>query len=172
MMRIKTIHYFIMILVNTLLLNTILILDAGAQQAPLGLGRVEQIALTVSDLERAQQFYEEKLGLRKIISQENLLIFDLAGQRLLLGTPEHPGDLNFPLPITTTIYLRCADLSICMKELETRGVKFILKPEFVARQPTYDLWLVFFRDPDGNTFALLSESPRGYNPVTHEKTGG
>lgn len=29
-----------------------------------------------------------------------------------------------------------------------------------------NLWLAFFQDPDGNSLALMSESPRGYNPVS------
>lgn len=29
----------------------------------------------------------------------------------------------------------------------------------------YDPWLAFFRDPDGNSLALLAEAPRGFDPV-------
>ncbi len=38
-----------------------------------------------------------------------------------------------------------------------RGVVFEQAPEFVARMPDHDLWMAFFRDPDSNLLALMSE---------------
>jgi methylmalonyl-CoA/ethylmalonyl-CoA epimerase len=135
-----------------------------AQITPLALGHVDQIAFTVTDIPRAEHFYEEQLGLRKLFAQDNLLLFDLGGMRLLIGTSED-GSAR-PANSGVTLYLRCVDLAQCMDELGKRGVAFGPEPEFVARQPTHDLWLAFFRDPDGNSLALASEAPRGYNPVT------
>jgi methylmalonyl-CoA/ethylmalonyl-CoA epimerase len=39
-------------------------------------------------------------------------------------------------------------------------VAFEGEPHVVARMPNYDLWMVFFRDPDRNLLALMSEAPR------------
>jgi methylmalonyl-CoA/ethylmalonyl-CoA epimerase len=140
-----------------------LALAAAANAAPgsLGLGRIEQIAVTVTDIARAESFYESVLGLRKVLAQRNLLIFYAGGQRLLVGTAE-----NGAAPSAgTTLYFRCADLAACIAQLEERGVTFVAEPELVTRAPTYDLWLAFFRDPDGNSLALLAEAPRGFDPV-------
>jgi methylmalonyl-CoA/ethylmalonyl-CoA epimerase len=136
---------------------------AGANAGPvsLGLGRIEQVAVTVTDIARAEAFYEGALGLRKLLAQRNLLIFDAGGQRLLVGAAE-----NGATPSSgTTLYFRCADLAACVTELEGRGVQFVAVPELVTRAATYDLWLAFFRDPDGNSLALLAEAPRGFDPV-------
>jgi catechol 2,3-dioxygenase-like lactoylglutathione lyase family enzyme len=136
----------------------------SAEPVALGLGRVEQIALTVTDIPRAEAFYERTLGLRKLFAQPNLLLFDLGGQRLLIGTaenrPTRSGEAS-----GTTLYFRCVDLKLCVEQLEDRGVAFIGEPERAARQPAYDLWLAFFRDPDGNSLALLTEAPRGLDPL-------
>jgi methylmalonyl-CoA/ethylmalonyl-CoA epimerase len=43
--------------------------------------------------------------------------------------------------------------------LIVRGVAFEQAPEFVARLSDHDLWMAFFRDPDGNLLALMSEVP-------------
>lgn len=137
-----------------------------AQPSSLDIGRLEQVALTVTDISRAERFYEDQLGLRKLFAQKNLLIFDLGGVRLLLGATENQDN---PIPSTktsSTLYLRCADLKLCMKELTNSGIEFNTEAEFVAQQAANDLWLVFFQDPDGNSLALMSESPRGYNPVS------
>jgi methylmalonyl-CoA/ethylmalonyl-CoA epimerase len=134
---------------------------ADAGPVSLGLGRVEQIAVTVTDVARAESFYEGTLGLRKLLSQRNLLIFDAGGQRLLVGAAE-----NGATPSAgTTLYFRCPDLGVCIAELEARGVQFVAEPELVTRAGAYDLWLAFFRDPDGNSLALLAEAPRGFDPV-------
>jgi predicted enzyme related to lactoylglutathione lyase len=138
-------------------------LAAAANAAPpsLGLGRIEQVAVTVDDIARAETFYEGTLGLRKLLAQPNLLIFDAAGQRLLVGTPESGARPSSG----TTIYFRCADLGACMEQLKARGVHFVANPELVTRTGAYDLWLAFFRDPAGNSLALIAETPLGFDPV-------
>ncbi len=140
-----------------------LALAAAANAAPvsLGLGRIEQITLTVKDIARAEAFYEDTLGLRKLFSQRNLLIFDAGGQRLLVGTSENGEQPS----ASTTLYFRCTDLAACIGQPEERGVQFVAKPELVTRTAAHDLWLAFFRDPDGNSLALIAEAPKGFDPV-------
>jgi len=31
----------------------------------------------------------------------------------------------------------------------------------------HDLWMAFFRDPDGNSLALTQEAPQGYSTVAN-----
>ena len=44
--------------------------------------------------------------------------------------------------------------------LKSRGVRFIGEPHIIHSTDTYDLWMSFFTDPDGNTLALMAEVPR------------
>ena len=45
-------------------------------------------------------------------------------------------------------------------ELRERGVEFIDQPHLVAPMPNGDLWMTFFRDPDGNAMAIMAVKPR------------
>ena len=36
------------------------------------------------------------------------------------------------------------------------------RPHLVARMDDHDLWMAFFKDPDGHVFALMMEAPKGY----------
>jgi methylmalonyl-CoA/ethylmalonyl-CoA epimerase len=31
--------------------------------------------------------------------------------------------------------------------------------------PDHDLWMTFFKDPDGHMLALMMEAPKGYAPA-------
>jgi len=50
----------------------------------LNLSHIGQIALPVTDVDRAEAFYERALGLRKLYRFGDLTFFDCAGVRLLL----------------------------------------------------------------------------------------
>jgi methylmalonyl-CoA/ethylmalonyl-CoA epimerase len=126
----------------------------------LKLGHIGQIALAVSDVERAEAFYGDTLGLPKLYRYGDLSFFDCAGVRLLL---EKARDTN-RTPSTSTIYLRCADIVLAVRELERRGVSFTSAPHLIARMDDHDLWMAFFRDFDGNSLALMQEAPKGYTP--------
>jgi len=122
----------------------------------LSLGPIGQIALPVSDVDRAEAFYEQALGLRKLYRFGDLTFFDCAGVRLLLekGNVKPQG----------VIYFRCADIALAVGELSARGVKFDDKPHLIAKMDDHDLWMTFFKDPDGHTLALMQEAPKGYSP--------
>jgi predicted enzyme related to lactoylglutathione lyase len=44
--------------------------------------------------------------------------------------------------------------------LVTRGVRFHGPPHVIHRTPQLDLWLAEFKDPDGNTLALMAQTPK------------
>ena len=50
----------------------------------LGIGQIGQIALPVADVDRAEAFYGNVLGLRRLYRFGDLAFFDCAGVRLLL----------------------------------------------------------------------------------------
>jgi hypothetical protein len=35
----------------------------------------------------------------------------------------------------------------------------------IAKMPAYDLWMAFFRDPEQNLLALMSEVPHAGRPI-------
>jgi methylmalonyl-CoA/ethylmalonyl-CoA epimerase len=127
----------------------------------LNLSQIGQIALAVGDVDRAEAFYGEKLGLRKLYRFGDLTFFDCAGVRLLLEKAHSPEDIAR----ASVIYLRCADIVLAVRELEQRGVPFTSKPHLIAKMDDHDLWMAFFSDPDGHTLALMQEAPKGYAPA-------
>jgi catechol 2,3-dioxygenase-like lactoylglutathione lyase family enzyme len=126
----------------------------------LNLSEIGQIAQPVGDVDRAEEFYENVIGLRKLYRFGDLTFFDCAGTRLLLekthdGSPPNRGGV---------IYFRCADIALAVDELERRGVVFTHRPHLIAKMDDHDLWMAFFDDPDGHTLALMQEAPKGYAP--------
>jgi methylmalonyl-CoA/ethylmalonyl-CoA epimerase len=127
----------------------------------LGLGSVSQIALNVTDVDAAEHFYGETLGLRKIFRpQPNMVFFDCGGLSLLL---EKSHDAAAPIG-GAVIYFDCADIALTAHELGSRGVTFVHPIHLITRQPAYDLYMAFFRDPDGNMLALSQQAPKDYVP--------
>jgi methylmalonyl-CoA/ethylmalonyl-CoA epimerase len=126
----------------------------------LNLSHIGQVALGVSDVDRAEEFYETVIGLRKLYRFGDLTFFDCAGVRLLLEKT-HDGA---PPRQSGVIYFRCADIVLTVAELEKRGVKFTHPAHLIAKMDDHDLWMAFFDDPDGNTLAVMQEAPKGYKP--------
>jgi methylmalonyl-CoA/ethylmalonyl-CoA epimerase len=126
----------------------------------LNLGQIGQIALPVSDVDRAEAFYGTVVGLRKLYRFGDLTFFDCAGVRLLLEKVHGGG----PVTPQGCIYFRCADISLAVRELQKRGAAFTGKPHLIARMDDHDLFMAFFADPDGHTLALMQEAPKGYAP--------
>ena len=126
----------------------------------LNLDHIGQIALPVTDVDRAEEFYRTALGLRHLYRYGDLTFFDCAGVRLLLEKT-----LDFANVIrSSTIYLRCADIALAVRELKQRGVPFDSTPHLIAHMDDHDLWMAFFHDPDGHALALMQEAPKGYQP--------
>lgn len=119
-----------------------------------GLNHIGQIAVPVSDIERAVAFYRDKLGMRFLFkAPPGLAFFDCDGVRLLLDAAAGPGLKNH----SSIIYYKVADLQATFHTLIARGVDFEQKPNLVAKMPDHELWMAFFRDPDSNLLALMSE---------------
>jgi methylmalonyl-CoA/ethylmalonyl-CoA epimerase len=127
----------------------------------LNLSHIGQISLPVSDTDRSETFYETVLGLKKLYRFGDLAFFDCAGVRLLLDKVGNPADL---VP-RGCIYFRCADIALAVVELKKRGLAFTSPPHLIAKMDDHDLWMAFFRDPDGHTLALMQEAPKDFTPA-------
>jgi len=114
---------------------------------------IGQIAIVVHDLPKAVEFYRDKLGLRFLYEFPGLAFFDCGGVRIMLSFPEN-AEFDHPASI---IYYKVADIHAAWRVLESRGVKLEHEPHIIARMPDHDLWMSFFRDPDGHTLALMCE---------------
>jgi predicted enzyme related to lactoylglutathione lyase len=123
-----------------------------------GLSRIGQIAVVVHDVERATTFYRDVLGLQFLFAAPpNLAFFDAGGTRLMIDGAadpafDHPGSI---------LYFDVPDVHAAYDALRQRGATFMDEPHFVAPMAAGDLWMTFFKDPDGNVMAVMSEIPRG-----------
>jgi catechol 2,3-dioxygenase-like lactoylglutathione lyase family enzyme len=119
------------------------------------LGPLGQVALTVADVPRAVDFYRDALGLPLLFqAPPGLAFFDCGGIRLMLSQPE--GDFK-PGSSSSVLYFRIADIEGMHRAFSSRGVKFIDEPHLIAKMPDHELWMCFFKDPDGNALALMEE---------------
>lgn len=118
-----------------------------------GLSRIGQIAVPVSDFERAVFFYRDVLGMRFLFqAPPDLAFFDLNGIRLMLDGPARARAGS-----SSVIYYEVPDIHAAFDTLSSRGVQFEARPHLVVRMPDHDLWMAFLRDPDKNLLALMSE---------------
>jgi catechol 2,3-dioxygenase-like lactoylglutathione lyase family enzyme len=118
------------------------------------LSRIGQIAVTVHDLDRAVAFYRDVLGMRLLFQvPPKLAFFDCGGIRLMLTLPEQ-AELDHPGSI---LYYQVDDLQQTWDALRGHGIDAREEPHLVARMPDHELWMASFRDPEGNTLALMSE---------------
>jgi methylmalonyl-CoA/ethylmalonyl-CoA epimerase len=120
----------------------------------IGISRVGQIAINAHDVDRAAAFYENTLGLKLLFKAgPGLAFFDCGGVRLMLTRPEKP-EFDHPGSI---LYFAVADIQAAYATMKAKGVAFEDEPHLIAKMPNHDLWMVFFRDSEGNLLGLMSE---------------
>ena len=131
--------------------------DNGVTDLPaVHLDRIGQIAISVSDLALSKEFYQETLGMRFLFEAGPMAFFQCGDIRFMIGT----GNENTVAPGGTILYFKVDDIQAVHDTLVDKNVFFFSDPHFVARMPDHDLWMAFFRDPDRNLLALMSEAPR------------
>lgn len=119
------------------------------------LSTIGQIAISVTDVDRAVAFYRDALGLKLLFQYPGLSFFDCGGVRLMLSSPENGRET-----CSSVLYFRVPDMQAAFQALAERGVTFEREPHVVARMPDHNLWMAFFRDPDRNLLALMCEARR------------
>jgi methylmalonyl-CoA/ethylmalonyl-CoA epimerase len=122
----------------------------------IGISRLGQIAINAHDVDRAADFYQDKLGLKLLFkAPPGLAFFDCGGVRLMLTRAEKP---EFDHP-SSVLYFAVADIRSAFEKMKESGARFEDEPHLVARMPAHDLWMTFFRDSEGNLMGLMSEEP-------------
>ena len=130
--------------------------DASSQDPTrVHLEDIGQIAVTVSDLARSKDFYQNVLGFDFLFDAGPMSFFQCGKIRFAIGTSDKPA-----APGGTILYFRVADIHKTHKLLAEKGIAFIQKPHLVAKMPDHDLWLAFLDDPDKNPIGLMCEMPR------------
>jgi DNA-binding CsgD family transcriptional regulator/catechol 2,3-dioxygenase-like lactoylglutathione lyase family enzyme len=119
----------------------------------LSLGAIGQIARTVGDIARAEQFYGTVLGLPHLYTFGDLAFFDCGGTRLYLSLPE-----DGVAPSNSVLYFRVEDIHGAYDTLRERGVPFKGAPHLIHKHASgVEEWMAFFADPDGHLLALMSQ---------------
>ena len=119
-----------------------------------GIEAIGQIAVTVTDLDRAVAFYQDVLGLPLLFRFPSLAFFTCGGVRLMLSRPEKP-----ELAGTSILYYRVPFIREAASALEARGVTLLQQPTIVHRDERHQLWLAFLQDSEGNHLGLMQEVP-------------
>jgi methylmalonyl-CoA/ethylmalonyl-CoA epimerase len=114
---------------------------------------IGQVAIRARDVPAAVAFYRDVLGLDYLFEAGSLAFFMCGDVRLMLSPPE-ADEFDHPSSI---LYFRVGDLRAAYAELSERGVPFVDEPHLIAKLPDHELWMAFFRDPDGNLMGLMSE---------------
>ncbi len=127
----------------------------NTENAAIQLKEIGQIAIIVKDLDRSIRFYRDVLGMAFLFQVPGMAFFQCGSVRLMLGPPERE-EFDHPASI---IYYRVADIQSVTKILEAQEVVIEGPPRLVHKTDTNELWLAFFRDPDGNPLALMDEVP-------------
>jgi methylmalonyl-CoA/ethylmalonyl-CoA epimerase len=129
----------------------------SATATGIGITQLGQVAINAKDVERAAAFYQDKLGLRLLFkAPPGLAFFDCGGVRLMLSGAEKP-ELDHP---SSVLYFSVPDIQAAHGKLKEGGVYFEDEPHMIAKMPTHELWMTFFRDSEGNLLALMSEVAR------------
>jgi methylmalonyl-CoA/ethylmalonyl-CoA epimerase len=121
-----------------------------------GLSRIGQVAVRVRAIDRAVEFYRDRLGMQLLFQVPGMAFFQCGDVTLMLGLAESP---EFDHP-SSVIYYVVDDIESAYAALSARGVPFRGEPHLIHRAPDHDLWMAFFRDPDDNTLALMCRKAR------------
>ncbi|MRG87910.1 VOC family protein [Salinibacillus xinjiangensis] len=114
---------------------------------------VGQIGIPVKDINRALDFYKDKLGLSLLFNTDSMAFFECDGLRLMLSLPEKDEFAHS----SSVIYFQVTNIKDTYECLVGKEVTFIDEPHVVAKMGQTETWMVFFKDTEDNTHALMSE---------------
>jgi DNA-binding CsgD family transcriptional regulator/predicted enzyme related to lactoylglutathione lyase len=120
-----------------------------------GLGPIAQISRTVSDIQLAERWYGQVLGMTHLYTFGKLAFFDCGGARLYLQEGSSPASPE------SIIYFRVEDIEQAYASLKDKGVEFTNAPHMIHRHPDgTEEWLAAFQDPDGRPLAIMAQVRR------------
>ena len=118
------------------------------------LSKIWQIAITYKNIDVSISFYHDILGLDlSFRANENLAFLDADGIRIMLSTPQGARAIG----ANSILYFLVTDIETASKLFVERGANSERVPQLAAKMPDHELWIGFFRDPDGNIVGLMEE---------------
>ncbi|TYS18015.1 VOC family protein [Rossellomorea vietnamensis] len=115
--------------------------------------KIGQIGIPVQNIDRAVEFYKEKLGLTLLFNTDSMAFLQCSGLRLMLTLPEKEEFAK----ASSVIYFEVNDIKASYQQLKEKGVIFTDEPHVVAKMGQTETWMTFFKDTEDNTHALMSE---------------
>ena len=116
------------------------------------IGEIGTLELKVKNIEKAAEFYRDKLGITVLYADSKSAICDCNGIRFMLTKSDKHED-------RAVLYLKVDDIHSTFIMLKNRDVDFYDFPKSVVNIPGYQLRLAFFHDIDNNLLSLMSENP-------------
>lgn len=114
---------------------------------------IGQVSIRVSDVAKSIEFYQDNLGLPLLLNAGRLAFFQCGQVRLMLSVPESQEYDHSSAPL----YLDVENINTAVATLKKRGVVFEDDPHIVGNLDDKEVWMAFFRDPDGNLLGVQSE---------------
>ena len=96
------------------------------------ISHIGQIAIVVHNVDRAVDFYQNKLTLPFLFRAGNLAFFQCGQTRLMLSPPEKP-EFDHRSSI---LYLTVPDIQASYAQMQSNGVDFIDQPPSWPNSPT------------------------------------
>ena len=124
---------------------------------PLGIQRVKVVAVAVTDLERANRFYEEKLGLQPAFEGSEHVGWWL-GQVILMLKPDWATPTALPNPRVT---LATDHAPATQEALRARGITIANEVQVYG-----DFYVGSFLDSEGNKLWFCSPATAGESSPT------
>jgi len=121
-----------------------------------GLGRIGQISRTVTDIDAAEAWYRDVLGLAHLYTFGSLAFFDCDGTRLMLSAGEATQADQYIL------YFAVPDIMAAHAALAGRGAVFEREPHMIHRHADgTEEWMAFLKDNEGRFIGIMSQVKPG-----------
>ena len=120
------------------------------------LSRIKQIAVPVTDVDKAKAFYKDVLGMQHLFDAPPALsFFDCGGVRLMLAGPAaqgKDGDRQHAV-----LYYDVTDIKKAYAAIREGGAPSLAEPHIIARMNGREVWIAELGDGQGNNVSLISE---------------
>lgn len=118
-------------------------------------GPLGQVSRSVRNIEEAERWYKEVVGLKHLYTFGKLAFFDCGGTRLFLSENESSGPESI-------LYFSVPNIVVAHAELKARGATFVSAPHMIHKHPDgTEEWMAFFDDPEGRPLAIMAQARSG-----------
>lgn len=120
----------------------------------MALGKLGQVHISVSDMDKSVAFYRDVLGIDFLfeVPGQPMAFFASGDVRLYLGKPEAPEYKS-----RCVLYFNVDDIDAEVARIEALGVTMRDRPHMVHRDGDTELWMSGLEDPDRHHIILMQE---------------